>query len=61
VAEQTARLAGDFVECGVNRGANARMIIEYLAGISSFETHRMCRPLTPPRADAATLSHEGRG
>jgi hypothetical protein len=39
-AEHAARLPGDFVECGVNRGGNARMIIEYLRPSSSFETHR---------------------
>lgn len=29
-AEHGTKLAGDFVECGVNRGGNARMILEYL-------------------------------
>lgn len=29
-AAHAQRLEGDFVECGVNRGGNARMIIEYL-------------------------------
>jgi len=29
-AEQAGHLPGDFVECGVNRGGFARMIIEYL-------------------------------
>ena len=29
-AEWAASLEGDFVECGVNKGGNARMIIEYL-------------------------------
>src|SRR4051794_1725605 len=29
-AEQARHLPGDFVECGVNRGGFARMIIEYL-------------------------------
>src|SRR5205807_1404342 len=34
-AERATMLRGDFVECGVNRGGNARMIIEYL-GASTF-------------------------
>ncbi|HXM19329.1 MAG TPA: class I SAM-dependent methyltransferase [Candidatus Tumulicola sp.] len=29
-ASHAARLEGDFVECGVNRGANARAIVDYL-------------------------------
>lgn len=29
-AAWASRLPGDFVECGVNRGGNARMILEYL-------------------------------
>lgn len=33
-AEWAANLDGDFVECGVNKGGNARMIIEYLGPTS---------------------------
>jgi hypothetical protein len=29
-AQQTSHLPGDFVECGVNKGGNPRMIIDYL-------------------------------
>lgn len=29
-AQWAGRIGGDFIECGVNRGGNARMIIEYL-------------------------------
>jgi O-methyltransferase len=32
-AEHATKLSGDFVECGVNRGGNARMIIEYIGGV----------------------------
>jgi hypothetical protein len=31
-AEHATKLSGDFIECGVNRGGNARMIIEYVGG-----------------------------
>jgi O-methyltransferase len=37
VALQAARLEGDFVECGTNRGGMATAILTYLAGNNNFQ------------------------
>jgi hypothetical protein len=40
LAKQAARLDGDFVECGTNRGGTATAVLEYLADDPHFEGKR---------------------
>jgi hypothetical protein len=60
-AEHALRLQGDFVECGVNRGGFARMIIEYVGGTAfagrSFSLLDTFNGFVEPQLSATEKQH----
>lgn len=58
-AEWASSLEGDFVECGVNKGGNARMIIEYL-GLQNGTRNFFLLDTFEGFADALLLPEEKR-